>query len=84
MKPHGIVLGVDERRRDLAVRHAIGTGSLVIAVDESTWFEGRIGPGIDQIVHLVRRECAVALDATLEVHLDRVPGVARKKFLDIV
>ena len=46
-------VGVDERRRNLAVRHAIGTGSLVIAVDESTRFEGGIGPGIDQVVHLV-------------------------------
>jgi hypothetical protein len=46
-------IGVDERRRDLTVRHAIGTRSLVIAINEATRFEGRIGPGIDQVVHLV-------------------------------
>ena len=63
---------------------AIGASSLVIAVDEATWFEGRIGPGIDQVVHLVGDERPVALHATLEVHLDRVPGVAGKEFLDII
>src|SRR5207244_11774937 len=55
-----------------------------IAVDEAAWFEGRIGPGVDQVVHLVGDERPVALDAALEVHLDRVPGVTGKEFLDIV
>ena len=46
-------IGVDKRRGDLAMRRTVGTGSLVIAVDEATRFEGGIGPGIDQVVHLV-------------------------------
>src|SRR5678815_750216 len=63
-------IGVDKRRRDLAMRRTVGTSRLVIAVDEAAWFEGCIGPRIDQVVHLVSDECPVTLHTTLEVHLD--------------
>src|SRR5262249_49738665 len=77
-------ISVYERRLDPAVGSAIGSSRLVEATDDASRFEGRIGPRVDQVVHLVGCERAVALDAALERDHDRVPRVAGEKLLDVV